>query len=65
MSCDGLVDVIKRGPQIDAKQVDSGGTNGDPLDVLWLDGKGLQGRRSCGKVNRSQTRSACPRTSAR
>jgi hypothetical protein len=34
-----LVHVIKKGPQIDAKHVDSGGTHSDPSDVLWLDGK--------------------------
>ena len=33
-----LVHVIKRGPQIDAKHVDSGGTHSDPSDMLWLDG---------------------------
>ena len=34
-----LVHVIKKGPQIDAKHVDSGGTHSDPSDMLWLDGK--------------------------
>lgn len=33
-----LVHVIKKGPQIDAKHVDSGGTHSDPSDRLWLDG---------------------------
>ena len=33
-----LVHVIKQGPQIDAKHVDSGGTHADPSDMLWLDG---------------------------
>jgi Domain of unknown function (DUF4287) len=33
-----LVHIIKRGPQIDAKFVDSGGTHSDPSDLLWLDG---------------------------
>jgi hypothetical protein len=33
-----LVHVIKKGPQIDAKHVDSGGTHSDPSDMLWLDG---------------------------
>ncbi|WP_181276180.1 DUF4287 domain-containing protein [Brevibacterium oceani] len=34
-----LVHVIKKGPQIDAKHVGSGGTHNDDSDVLWLDGK--------------------------
>jgi hypothetical protein len=34
-----LVHVIKKGPQIAAKHVDSGGTHSDPSEVLWLDGK--------------------------
>ena len=34
-----LVHVIKNGPKIDAKHVDSGGTHSDPSDTLWLDGK--------------------------
>ena len=34
-----LVHVIKKGRQIDAKHVDSGGTHSDPSDMLWLDGK--------------------------
>jgi len=34
-----LVHVIKNGPQIDAKHVDSGGTHSDPSNMLWLDGK--------------------------
>jgi Domain of unknown function (DUF4287) len=34
-----LVYVIKNGPQIDAKHVNSGGTHSDPSDMLWLDGK--------------------------
>ena len=29
-----LVHVIKKGPQIDAKHVDSGGTHSDPSDML-------------------------------
>jgi len=33
-----LVHIIKRGPQIDTKFVDSGGTHSDPSDLLWLDG---------------------------
>lgn len=33
-----LVHVIKKGPQIDAKHVESGGTHSDPSDRLWLDG---------------------------
>lgn len=33
-----LVHVIKKGSQIDAKHVDSGGTHSDPSDRLWLDG---------------------------
>lgn len=34
-----LVHVIKNGPKIDAKHVNSGGTHSDPSDMLWLDGK--------------------------
>lgn len=34
-----LVHVIKKGPQIDAKYVGSGGTHNDESDTLWLDGK--------------------------
>ena len=34
-----LVHIIKKGPQIDAKHVDSGGPHTDPSDRLWLDGK--------------------------
>ena len=34
-----LVHVIKNGPRIDAKHVNSGGTHSDPSDTLWLDGK--------------------------
>ncbi|HYJ49232.1 MAG TPA: DUF4287 domain-containing protein [Microbacterium sp.] len=34
-----LVHVITKGPQIDAKHVNSGGTHSDPSDTLWLDGK--------------------------
>jgi len=34
-----LVHVIRKGAQIDAKHVDSGGTHSDPSDRLWLDGK--------------------------
>ncbi|MEO5534570.1 MAG: DUF4287 domain-containing protein [Pseudolysinimonas sp.] len=33
-----LVHVITKGPNIDAKHVDSGGTHSDPAEVLWLDG---------------------------
>lgn len=33
-----LVHVIKKGPEIDAKHVNSGGTHSDPSDMLWLDG---------------------------
>ena len=39
-----LVHVIKNGPQIDAKHVDSGGTHSDPSDMLWLDGKATNPR---------------------
>lgn len=34
-----LVHVIKKGPQIDAKHVGTGGAHRDESDVLWLDGK--------------------------
>lgn len=34
-----LVHVIKNGPKISAKHVNSGGTHSDPSDTLWLDGK--------------------------
>ncbi|WP_166969599.1 DUF4287 domain-containing protein [Brevibacterium atlanticum] len=34
-----LVHVIKKGPQIDAKHVGSGGTHSDETDMLRLDGK--------------------------
>jgi hypothetical protein len=34
-----LVHVIKKGPNIDAKHVDSGGTHSDASDTLWLDGR--------------------------
>ena len=34
-----LVHVIKNGPRIDSKHVNSGGTHSDPSDMLWLDGK--------------------------
>jgi hypothetical protein len=34
-----LVHVIRKGPQIDAKHVNSGGTHSDPSELLWLDGK--------------------------
>ncbi|MDF2736065.1 MAG: hypothetical protein K0S97_2689 [Chloroflexota bacterium] len=34
-----LVHVIKNGPKIDSRHVDSGGTHRDPSDMLWLDGK--------------------------
>ena len=37
-----LVHVIKNGPRIDSKHVDSGGTHSDPSDMLWLDGKADQ-----------------------
>lgn len=33
-----LVHVIKNGPMISKKHVESGGTHSDPSDVLWLDG---------------------------
>lgn len=34
-----LVHVIKKGAQIDAKHVGTGGTHSDESDTLWLDGK--------------------------
>jgi len=34
-----LVHVIRKGPKIDAKHVDSGGSHSDESDTLWLDGK--------------------------
>jgi len=34
-----LFRVLKNGPTISAKHVNSGGTHSDPSDVLWLDGK--------------------------
>ena len=34
-----LVHVITKGPKIDAKHVDSGGTHADASDTLWLEGK--------------------------
>lgn len=34
-----LVHVIKKGPKIDSKHVNSGGTHSDESDTLWLDGK--------------------------
>ena len=34
-----MVHVIKKGPSIDAKHVDSGGSHSDASDTLWLDGK--------------------------
>lgn len=34
-----LVRVITKGPKIDSKHVNSGGTHSDPSDTLWLDGK--------------------------
>lgn len=34
-----LVHVIKKGPKIDAKHVDSSGSHRDESDTLWLDGK--------------------------
>ena len=34
-----LVHVIKKGPQISDKHVDSGTTHSDPSNMLWLDGK--------------------------
>lgn len=34
-----LVHVITKGPQINPKHVDSGGSHADPSDTLWLDGK--------------------------
>jgi hypothetical protein len=39
-----LVYVIKNGPQIDAKHVNSGGTHRDPSAQLWLDGKAANPR---------------------
>jgi hypothetical protein len=33
-----IVHVIKKGPVIDPKHVNSGGTHSDPSTVLWLDG---------------------------
>lgn len=39
-----LVHVIKNGPQIAVKHVDSGGTHSDPSDTLWLDGKATKPR---------------------
>jgi hypothetical protein len=33
-----MVHVIKKGPQISTKHVDSGGTHSDPSDTLRLDG---------------------------
>ena len=33
-----IVHVIKKGPMIDPKHVNSGGTHSDPSNVLWLDG---------------------------
>lgn len=35
-----LVHVLKHGPQINNKHVNSGGTHSDPSDTLKLDGKG-------------------------
>ena len=34
-----LVHVITKGPRIDAKHVESGGTHSDPSDTLWLEGR--------------------------
>ena len=34
-----MVHVIKKGPTIDTKHVDSGGSHSDASDTLWLDGK--------------------------
>ncbi|TDU88509.1 uncharacterized protein DUF4287 [Kribbella voronezhensis] len=34
-----LFHVLKNGPKISAKHVNSGGTHSDPSDTLWLDGK--------------------------
>jgi hypothetical protein len=34
-----LVHVITKGPKIDAKHVNSGGSHSDASDTLWLDGK--------------------------
>jgi hypothetical protein len=39
-----IVHVIRKGAQIDAKHVDSGGTHSDPSDTLWLDGKATNPR---------------------
>ena len=33
-----MVHVIKKGPAIDPKHVNSGGTHSDASDTLWLDG---------------------------
>lgn len=33
-----MVHVIKKGPAIDAKHVNSGGVHSDASDTLWLDG---------------------------
>jgi hypothetical protein len=34
-----LVHVITKGPNIDAKHVNSGGVHADASDTLWLEGK--------------------------
>lgn len=34
-----LVHVITKGPKVDVKHVDSGGTHADASDTLWLEGK--------------------------
>jgi hypothetical protein len=39
-----LVHVIKNGPKIDAKHVDSTGSHRDESDTLWLDGKDTRPR---------------------
>ena len=39
-----MVQVIKRGPQIDSTPVGSSGTHRDESDTLWLDGKASRPR---------------------
>ena len=40
-----LFHVIKNGPTISAKHVNSGRTHSDPSDTLWLDGKATNPQR--------------------
>jgi hypothetical protein len=40
-----LFHVLKNGPQISAKHVNSGKTHSDPSDTLWLDGKATNPQR--------------------